>query len=319
MKKYLNTVIFSFLLFGISAQTTADFENFGLQNNEYLNGSDLSGGFTSGNVFVPNNYYPAWDGWDGWAVSTMKDSLTPGFTNQFSAITAKGVNGSDTYVVSYAPAGSILHLENDAKGEPLSGLYITNSTYAYLSMRDGDSFAKKFGGAIGNDPDYLSVTIKKYLDGELSLDSIEFFLADYRFEDNDMDYIIKEWVYLDLSILGSADSLYFEMRSTDNSTFGMNTPAYFCVDNIVTSDGILSIQGIEEEHAKIYPNPASDYILIDTDNVKAIQIFDSFGNSIMQKEGNEEILDITELPSGQYILKIKYNDGIISTTISVMK
>jgi hypothetical protein len=37
------------------------------------------------------------------------------------------------------------------------GVYVTNTTYAYNSMRDGDMFAKKFGGPTGNDPDWYKL------------------------------------------------------------------------------------------------------------------------------------------------------------------
>jgi hypothetical protein len=41
-------------------------------------------------------------------------------------------------------------MENEMAGRQVEGLYITNGTYPYLSMRDGDGFAKKFGGASGD-------------------------------------------------------------------------------------------------------------------------------------------------------------------------
>jgi hypothetical protein len=37
----------------------------------------------------------------------------------------------------------------------VTGAYFTNTTYAALSMLSGDSFAKKFGGASGDDPDWF--------------------------------------------------------------------------------------------------------------------------------------------------------------------
>ena len=39
---------------------------------------------------------------------------------------------------------------------------LTNATYAALSMQNGDSFAKKFGGTTGNDADLFGVTLRGF-------------------------------------------------------------------------------------------------------------------------------------------------------------
>ena len=225
---------FFMLLIGgmLQAQTIADFEDLEVLPDSFLNGSDLSGGFEVGSYFFPNSFDTAFSSWSGWAISNTTDTTTPGFMNQYSAITGVGVEGSPTYGVSFSFSPNIIRLEADSSGQPVPGMYITNATYAYLSMRDGDSFTKKFGGVTGDDPDYFLLTIKGNFNGEVAADSIDFYLADFRFEDNTQDYIVDEWAYVDLSILGPVDSLSFALSSTDVGDFGMNTPAYFCVDNV---------------------------------------------------------------------------------------
>ena len=156
------------------AQTTADFENFNLTVGHGLNGSDGHGGFSVENAFLPNSYNAAWMSWSGWAISSMNDTTTPGFMNDLSAITGSGYNGSTTYATSYVVGESVLKLQGAAVGGIVNGFYITNNTYTYLSMLNGDSFAKKFGGVTGNDPDYLVLTVKKYKDGVLGMDSVNF-------------------------------------------------------------------------------------------------------------------------------------------------
>src|SRR5690606_16841503 len=107
---------------------------------------------------------------------------------------------------------------------------ITNSTYAYESMKQGDAFAKKFGGVGGNDEDWFKVTVHSYFQGMAS-DSLDIYLADFRFADNSKDYIMDTWNFYNTpSYL--ADSLVFIVSSSDTGSFGMNTPAYFCLDNI---------------------------------------------------------------------------------------
>jgi hypothetical protein len=56
------------------------------------------------------------------------------------------------------------------------------------------------------------------------------YLADYR---DDLEAAIDEWTWFDLLPLGSnVSAMEFEMSSTDTGPFGMNTPAYFAVDDL---------------------------------------------------------------------------------------
>ena len=100
-------------------------------------------------------------------------------------------------------------------------------------MRDGDGFAKKFGGVSGNDPDFLKLTITGF-NGAAATGSVDFFLADYRFANNAQDYIVKAWTFVDLSSLGAVTRLGFDLTSTDNGPFGMNTPGYVAIDTLTT-------------------------------------------------------------------------------------
>ena len=241
-------------------QTVADFENIGLSQGEWLDGSDLSGGWPSGNVFFHNSFDVDYFIWSGWAISATTDTETPGFGNQFSAIAGEGVDGSNTYAVGYAFDPNVLHLTGEAIGAEVEGMYVTNSTYAYLSMRDGDYFSKKFGGETGEDPDFFLLTIKGYYNGVLTADSVKLYLADYRSNDSDGDFIRNEWRWVDLKSLGNVDSLWMQLSSTDVGQFGMNTPAFFCIDNLTTSDGTTSVFDVTTRQLDVYPNPASEVI-----------------------------------------------------------
>jgi len=102
-------------------------------------------------------------------------------------------------------------------------------------MRDGDGFAKKFGGATGSDPDFLRLTITGQDGGGATTGTVDFFLADFRFADAAQDTIVRDWTFVDLSSLGAVASLGFALASTDNGAFGMNTPAYFAMDNLTVA------------------------------------------------------------------------------------
>lgn len=196
-------------------------------------GQDNAGGFTSGRVTFPNDYTDFGGGffaWDGFAYSNKTDNATPGFGNQFSAITGSGVNGSENYGLSF----SVTELPLKALSV-VNGMYITNTTYAALSMLQGDFFAKQFGGPTGDDPDFFALDITGLDSAGNVTGVIEFLLADYRFTDNTQDYVVDGWTWVDLSSLGLVQSLAFSYRSTDVGQFGINTPTYFAFDDFTYS------------------------------------------------------------------------------------
>jgi len=235
MKKFNLTLIAALLFLGVQSQTVSTFENLSLPPDTFYNGADLAGGFLSGNAYFVNDYDTTYQSWSGFSYSTKTDSLTAGYNNQYSAITGSGYNSS-TYAVADEYGNAKIRLNGNASGKLVKGFYVTNATYAYLSMRDGDMFAKKFGGTSGNDPDWFKLTAKGWLNGILKNDTVEFYLADFRFTDNSEDYLVKNWEWVSLLPLGNVDSIQFFLSSSDMGSFGMNTPAYFCLDNFTTAD-----------------------------------------------------------------------------------
>ncbi len=243
MQKPIHILIIFAIMFvattpATQAQTVSTFETLPLAQDTFWNGAEMPNGtfFQDGNGVFPNFYSSDFGGYwgGGWAYSSMRDTTTAGFTNLYSAITGIGFDGSQNYAVgTFNP---IINIGPAAIGKVMSGLYITNATYAALSMRDGDAFAKKFGGDTGNDPDWFKITLRVYSQGALSSDSVDMYLADFRFMDNDSDYILNTWEWVDLTSLGNSDSLQIYLSSSDNGAFGMNTPAYFCIDDFTTAD-----------------------------------------------------------------------------------
>lgn len=317
MKAPITCLIFLIVLWGLNAQTTATFESFELPPGTFLNGNDNSGGFSDGNIFLPNTYDPDYDFWSGWAISSVTDTLTPGFANQYSAIAGSGYEGSTTYAVTFAAPSSDLILTGPAQGSTAQSLYVTNSTYAYLSMLNGDSFAKKFGGETGDDPDFFLLTIKKYLEGELGADSINFYLADFRFEDNSQDYIVKDWTFIDLSGLGFADSLQFSLSSSDVGQFGINTPTYFCLDQVSTTNSPSPVKDYRTDLAvKVFPNPTSDRVVVNWQESTGgnLLLYDAAGRELLQRtlHPGDNSIDLENFPIGNYFLTLKSKNGWMS-------
>jgi hypothetical protein len=216
-----------------AAAVTVDFEDLGLGPESHYDGADLAGGFTSSGVWLENGNVPAWSYWYGFAASTHTDVTTPGFGNQYSAYApgGGGVGGSASYGLFFDDSFEDPRLVL-ASASVVSGFYVTNTTYAHLSMRDGDAFAKKFGGATGTDPDWLLLTVQGYDAGGAALGSVDFYLADFRSSDSAGDYILGDWTWLDLSSLGAVKQLGFSLASSDSSGGFMNTPGYFALDDL---------------------------------------------------------------------------------------
>ena len=301
----------------LSAQTTADFENLNVQVGSFNNDAGDGHSFSSGDIELPNFYDPAFASWSGWAISATTDVTTPGYLNQYSAIAGGGANGSATYAVAYVYGSEVMNLSDDAAGSVVQGIYLTNSTYAYLSMLEGDAFAKKFGGESGNDPDFFKIIIRKYLNGQQGADSVEFYLADFRFADNNQDYIVNEWTYVDLTSLGNADYLEFSLASSDVGVFGINTPTYFCMDDVTTTD-LSSSTNVESPDAMLsaWPNPATEFLSLNWEGKTSTTVWFSniYGHTVAKItiHPGQNSIDISGLAPGMFTLQIANENTVCS-------
>lgn len=211
---------------------TVDFENLTVGSSSYWNGSDGTGVFNSSGVAFDNNFNTSYGSWDGFVYSQKADISAPGYANQYSVYDP--TNGTNKFAVYYPPYGADAFASFSAGSEyQIKSISVCNSTYTALIIKNGDaSFSKKFGGTTGNDKDWFKLTMVGFNAAGDSVKSVDFYLADYRFDDNSKDYIINKWTTVDLSSLGKINKMTFRLSSTDNSAWGMNTPAYVCLDNI---------------------------------------------------------------------------------------
>lgn len=301
----------------ILAQTIITFEDIEIGVDTFWNGSDQSGGFMSENVFFPNVYVTDFGGYwaSGWALSSRTDTEDATFNNLYSAKPGMGTEASQQYVIGQQDA-VIEFTDEPIHGQEVSGLYLTNTTYAHGVIRDGNMFSKKFGGETGDDPDFFKLTIKKQLsNGELSTDSVDFYLADYRFDDNDMDYIVEDWTWVDLSSLGelsTGEAIIFSLSSSDFDENGMLTPSFFALDDL-TIDEILSVKKplVQNIDMSVYPNPTTDVVALDWTNINDqtadITIFDTNGRLVSSWKDvpSTSALRVNHLSKGMYVLRVE--------------
>lgn len=308
------------------------FDHFTLAPDSYWNGSDGSGGFASGSAFFPNSYNSAWGSWSGWAFSNGRNTTTPGWLNQYSTIAGGGMSSNnqtnDIFGLAYVPTDftggnfNTIPVEVNFTADSLfivNGLYVTNSTMTALSMRDGDPYAKKFGGASGNDPDYFKLKVAGVRSDNSLTPPIEFYLADFRFADNRLDYIVNDWRWVELSSLGPVKGLRFDLESSDVGMFGMNTPAYFCIDNLSLARPAQPTGTISADvpTVSVWPNPFSHQLFIDMPASALVKIIDLSGQTLIEnrKEAGKALISTTSLKPGAYLLHIQHKTGIITRKI----
>ena len=345
MKKILLSIALFGTVLTMKSQTVlSDFESVTLtsMHNKVYNDSTGGGGFISGDAFFPSKWDTSYGGYwsSGWAASAVQNSFTAGYTNLYGCAANKGYNNSNTFVVGTAGFSDLtIKLSGSSLGKPVSGFYVCNSTYAYKSMKYGDAYAKKFGDttgthcgcAQGSAPDWFLLKIKRYYNDTLRKDSVEVYLADYRFTNNVQDYILKTWTWIDLRKLGSTDStgftdsLAFYLSSSDTGAFGMNTPAFFCIDNLTTNASThpsVTQNYFSDNELNLYPNPAKDFFEIayqsETPSFVSLKMIDVTGRELLLQNFksfnglNKFKVDTQDLPAGIYYVTLNIEGKIFS-------
>ena len=260
--RYLKTILTFCLVFPtfVSAQVLVDFDELvppAQGNGDFFfdgYGGNATGGFwvSRDTEFNTKPYGP------GWSYSSVNDTTTAGFANQWAAITGSDLSGSGNYALatsSLSPNGAFVNLH---AGLEADSIFVTNTTFAFLSMLNGDGFAKQFGGTTGNDPDFFKVIFTGFDEADAignETGSVEFLLADFRFADNSLDFIVDQWELVDLSLIGSARSIGISFDSSDVGDFGINTPVYVAVDALqlqpmnvpgdVNQDGVVGLLDVQ--------------------------------------------------------------------------
>lgn len=284
------------------------FEEANLQIDSFWIAKDDSSFYDLGYEFeskYDTSYGGFWSG--GFALSTMRDDSTIGFTNLYGVMPGGAYDG-----ISYAVSQNNTKIKSTwVDAVPIiRNIKVTNTTYAYNSMKNGDSFAKKFGGATGEDPDFFKLRIIPRYQNEFDFDStdyFDFYLADFRFDDYNLDYIIDDWIDVNIDSVFDREvvDLAFELSSSDNGQWGMNTPGFFALDRIEYDLKSATNETINDLDVNIFPNPAIDYLELNTPNSTLIYaITDIMGNKIaFGKVEDTGRIDISKLDIGCYFVE----------------
>jgi hypothetical protein len=315
------------------AQTIVTFDTFTLSANSYYQ-DNSSTGFTSGEVSYQYGWNTQWGGyWEsGTSYTNMNDTVDGTYTNLYGCIPGTAFAGNNYATVK---SGAVIALSNTTTA--VSGFYITNTTYAWKTIKKGDGFSRKFGDTTGTGsgisipqgeyPDWFKVIVRGYRGGNMLTDSVEYYLADYKAAGTSNDYVIKNWQFVDCTLLGQIDSLSFEMKSSDTGGFGMNTPGFFSIDNFTTQSTV----GINElsiaSSISLFPNPTNQNVFLNYESNLVselnISIFDISGKELEQNTTQTSIgknqlkLNTETLEPGIYFIEI--TDATSSKKIKFIK
>ena len=261
-KLFFGTFIFLAFAGSISAQTARSVPSYvSLSANDLLETPNTAFVGTDNSIldgfyykqwldFTPlrlSHYWSDWGFGGGFTYSNCTDIETLDFNN-LSAYAGTGQHGDSYFIANASDFCPVVIEVSEGESFNPTGMYVTNSSFAALAMLHGNAPAKKFGGADGTDPDWFKLIVSGYngVNNDELAGSVEFYLADYRFENSAEDYIVKDWTWLDLSALGNVGRLSFTIESSDVGDWGINTPTYFCIDSLAFNFGGVGIIAVPE-------------------------------------------------------------------------
>ncbi len=184
----------------------------------------LSGGW----LFTNSTQYGYWG---GFTASNRTDLSQTGLDAQYTAATGCGYDGSTQYAVAYTMGVQTDVYATDGQMHTVTGCYVTNNLWTYQDILQGGYGEPPYGGPTGNDPDWFKVTATGKNASGQTVGTLDFYLADFRFANNEEDYVLNTWEWFDLSPLGDVATISFSLSSSRGSGYNMITPAYFCMDN----------------------------------------------------------------------------------------
>lgn len=272
--------------------TVATLEDVELAENshkpQFTEEDEEAAGFQSGDFWFDMNVMSDYDTWWGYGVANHTATNFVTLDDQFNSCTGKGADDSANYGVAYVSdfMGPVYVTLTTNGLMEVPGIQVTNAAYSLVSMTNGDSFAKKFGAG-----DWFKLTATGYDDDGKTTGTKDFYLADCRSEDSNDWYILNTWAYMDLSPLGAVRQIRFTLSSSDTGTYGMNTPAYFCYDN-------LGAEGTETVPEGNYNDIVTAVSNINTASQAPIQRFDLQGRQIHKAQRG---LNIVRMGDGRVV------------------
>lgn len=256
-----------------------------------------------------------------WAVKT--DNVP---NSNFKVVTGKASDGNNsvevtstnqytenfTFLFKKIPEYNRLSVSADVKLEKLD-----SSDYYLLSLYYNNNgnyfwaggFNFMFSGKLYADSDVNFKDLGSWSPGQWYNLRIE---IDHLDDKNVKYYLNNQLVHT--SPLGSK-----VMRANDLNFEFDNDGSGFIVDNIIIRDmDQMAVSDVSRSQISIYPNPASEFLNIRTDDkIKSVKIYSAKGNLVKTENDHLSVISIASLPKGIYMVTIETDKG--SETKKIIK
>jgi hypothetical protein len=203
--------------------SVVDFEEIPLDSDSIMAMSEDTTSFTSKGFVFNYSYFPEWSYWSGTCVTGKKDTTFTDYRDQYNSCLGHGYAQSANYAIVY-PQGETIDVAEGQK--VISGFYVAANAWLQHAILEGDGMTE---GAFTTGDWYRLDIIG--LDGEEMKDTVSYYLADYRSDDEAEHYYVKDWTWIDLSALGEVSGITFRLSSSRYNNYGMTTPGYFLMDD----------------------------------------------------------------------------------------
>lgn len=109
------------------------------------------------------------------------------------------------------------------------------------------------------------------------------------------DYNTKEFTFNS----GSETSIAVYMKLLDTNEVRFDWVS-------LTNQATASVQDVFKSSLSVYPNPADNIISVKSNDIKieSVEIFNLFGKSVLKEEYVNETIDVSNITSGVYMLKV---------------
>lgn len=220
----------------VSTITKIHFNELELKKESYDRGTrlvDSTGGFISNVLFLPVNPLPD-NYWTGFALSNIFDKQVVQLPKQFAAYaTPKKENNFMVYNQPQTADAAAIQFQGSSSYK-IGTIDVANTHLSHLVMKYGtDNGIRPFGGKNNDKPDWCKLIVEGFDANGTLTDTINFYLADYRFANKRKNYILSDWSTVDLQKLGKVNKVVFSITSSIiDENNNILTPKQFCLDDV---------------------------------------------------------------------------------------
>jgi hypothetical protein len=114
-----------------------------------------------------------------------------------------------------------------------------------------------------------------------------------------------------LNLNGAQTYIAFKYTSTEE-----DGAAWQVDDILVYGEALVGLGEISQSIGRVYPNPATDFIFVESANQMQLKVTDLSGRTLLElhlSEGKNQ-LDISSLPAGSYVVVMRNKQGEVSVT-----